>query len=220
MSTINFTGPTSVAQLAERASALLDEGSRLAMLASHLAEYEEATGRQLFVSEADQGTLYVGTPDEIVPDGAAVPHLDTGQGQPIKKVAPAPAGFEVQKAPADQEPVKKPETLKAAPRRQPLKAPTDRPWGALSLAERRIVQHVERLPDTFTPEDDLKLVEMLAHGNKIGTVAALLEVEPAVALDRWQAFMCDDVVGLDRKPTITGQAALLKALRYRAEVGA
>lgn len=265
---INFTGPTSVAQLAERASSLIEDGNRLAVLASHLAEFEEATGRQLFVSEADQGTRYVGqggqtTPDrwsnfefsdamktpalggELIglrdplagcdcePAPIAVPAPAVAkQDDPVAEAAPAVAksADRVAPAPAPQH-VSAPSTApKAAPKapapakpappaKQSLKAPTDRRWGALSLAERRIVQHVERLPTTFAPAEDLTLVEMLAHGNKIDVVAAFLEVEPKAALDRWKALMCDDVVGLDGKPTITGQTALLKALRYRAEVG-
>ena len=261
--TINFTGPTSVAQLAERASAMLEEGNRLAVLASQLAEFEEATGRRLFVSEADQGTRYVGQgaygspdqgPEVVFPD--AIKRLALGgeliglrdplagcdcgpdapeASQQVSTLTPSAGepqatseAHEVSTPEPARQPVTAPKAaLKAPapakpvpPAKQPLKAPTDRRWGALSLAERRIVQHIERLPDAFAPADDLALVEMLAHGNKIDVVAGFLGVEPKAALDRWKALMCDDVVGLDGKPTITGQTALLKALRYRAEVGA
>lgn len=93
----------------------------------------------------------------------------------------------------------------------------ERPWGKLTLPGWQIVRHLERLSKTLTPADDLRLVELLTGGHKIDATAAFLDVEPAVALDRWKSFLTADVIGPNGKPTIDGQARLLNALRYRKD---
>ncbi|MEO1949266.1 hypothetical protein [Thioclava sp.] len=279
--TIRFISPTSVADLTGRATAMLEEGAQLAALASHLADFERATGRKLFVSEADQGTSHVGQgtfanyrpefafplpkpePEETrLPDAALTVAAPLGEvesqvervtesapaPEPIKSEKPAAAAPSASKPARDQEPVKKAATPKkatastgrrpalvkkpapvAAPKPQapvataqpPQKPqPATRPLGSLNLIERDVVKHLERLPDTFTPAEDLTIAELLIGGNKIEAVAMQLEVSPADALARWKGFLCDEILGANGFPSIDGQKQLLNALRYRQTTAA
>lgn len=279
--TIRFISPTSVADLTGRATAMLEEGAQLAALASHLADFERATGRKLFVSEADQGTSHVGQggiayqrpemaftlrkpePEETKqPDAALTAATPLGKvdsqaervtesapaPEPIKSEKPASAVPSASKPTRDQEPVKKAATPKkatastpaqpapvkkpapvAAPKPQAPVATTQppqkpqsatRPWGSLNLIERDVVKHLERLPDTFTPAEDLTIAELLISGNRIEAVAMQLEVSPADALARWKGFLCDEVLGANGFPSLDGQKQLLNALRYRKTTAA
>ncbi|MFC3169240.1 hypothetical protein [Paracoccus fontiphilus] len=141
--------------------------------------------------------------------GEALPPLEADAEDSVVDVHEAPAGEPQPALPSSDRP-------QAAPAARKQKA-EDRPWGKLTLPERQIVKHLERLPKTFTPEDDLRLVELLTGGNKIDAAAAFLEVEPDVALTRWKSFLTEDVIGANGKPTIDGQQRLLNALRYRVE---
>ena len=94
---------------------------------------------------------------------------------------------------------------------------TDRPWGALSLPERAIVKHLEKMAPAFTPAEDLAIAELLISGNKIEAVALQLEVQASMALTRWKAFLCAEVLGENGKPSMDGQQRLLAALRYRKD---
>lgn len=200
---IHFISPTSVAQLAKRASSMLDEANRLAVLASHLAEFEEATGRKLFISEAEQGTEFVGTPTspEIVLRPDPVLTNPEGAGPVGAAAAPEQLGWQPHKI----------EIIEEEPQR-PAGA-----WGVLSLVERRIVRHLERMPSTFTPAEDVTITELLMAGNRIEAVAQQLEVTTDQALTRWKGFLCGEVLGADGKPSIDGQQQLLNALRYRRD---
>lgn len=225
---IHFVSPTSVAQLAERAASMMAEANRLAVLASHLAEFEEATGRKLFISETDQGTSYVGAPGPdlglTVLDFAATvdtPVDPTAEAapapEPIKKARPANAEAAAPQPARDQEPVKK-AAAPVKPGPVPAKPKADeRPWGKLSLPERRIVQHLEKLPEVFTASEDLTIAELLTSGNRIEAVALQLEVTADQALARWKGFLCSEVLGPNGKPSIDGQRQLLNALRYRRD---
>ncbi|MBM3606667.1 MAG: hypothetical protein FJX25_18760 [Alphaproteobacteria bacterium] len=232
---IHFVSPTSVADLAQRASAMLEEGSRLAVLASHLAEFEEATGRKLFVSEAEPGTSYVGQgtirdrgPECVSVSRKVDPETDPGLTVSAAQDAPTAAEAPATAAPAAEKPNPQPEARQAAPsnikkvdnaqpvsKQKPQQA--ERPWGKLNLAEREIVKHLEKLPRTFTTEEDLRLVELLTSGNKVGIAAAIMDVPLDQVLARWQAFLCPEVLGPNGKPSITGQEQLLNALRYRKD---
>lgn len=239
--TIQFEVPMTCRQIADRASSMMLEGGALAKLASALAEFEETTGRRLFVSEgvtsvsdavyatsgaeahwladSEAGVYDTDMPVEVTGveienaaqvegdgSGEALPPIeDSSAASAATQVAPAPGRVSYATGKA-----KEPRGTKV----------DDRPWGKLTLPERQIVKHLERLPDTFAPQDDLQLAEMLTGGDKIDTAAAFLEVEPAVALARWKSFLSEDVIGHDGKPTIDGQARLLNALRYRVETGA
>lgn len=224
---IHFASMT-VSQIVDRAHKLMEEGNALARLAGALAEFEETTGRKLFVSEADQGTQYVGTPGPDLrltfPDVAAKVDIpvepdieDAPAAEPIKKARPVDVEAAAAKPARDQEPVKKAAALaKPAPAAAKPKA-GERLWGKLSLPERRIVQHLEKLPDAFTPAEDLTIAELLTSGNRIEAVALQLEVSADQALARWKGFLCSDVLGPNGKPSIDGQQQLLNALRYRRD---
>lgn len=227
----HFPAPMTVQQIAERGTSMMDEATATLRLASEMAEFERVTGRKVILSEAAQpgaepGTVAVewirGTPAE--PDAELIDALHP---------APVPS-VEVQDVP--QRPQNEPETGKSsfpaiaepsdedghsAASAEPLRATPEPPrtmnWAGLTLPERRIVKHLERLPDTFAPQDDLCLVEMLTSGNKIDLVAEFLGVARADALDRWKSMLTDDVVGADCRPSLDGQKRLLAALRYRVE---
>ena len=159
------------------------------------------------------------------PVGRDVPGLTssaepTSVQEPIKNAAPANAKPVPPKPTPAQDLIKKP----AAP---PFAAPaaakpetTDRPWGALSLPERAIVKHLEKLAPAFTPGEDLAIAELLIGGNKIEAVALQLEVQASLALARWKAFLCAEVLGENGKPSMDGQQRLLAALRYRKDTAA
>ena len=250
---IHFASMT-VSQITDRAHKLMEEGNALARLAGALAEFEESTGRKLFVSEADQGTSYVGTaapveivarPDPVltVPATSGNPDIaGTSQGKAVaaKSVLAEGAAAKPEVTPStartepltvkgkttapDLKPVKKPAPKRAA---APTAAPvattpptTARTWGALSLPERAIVKHLERLPATFTPQEDLTLAELLIGGNRVEAVAPQFEVSADQALTRWKGFLCSEVLGANCKPSIDGQQRLLAALRYRVETAA
>lgn len=264
---IHFSSMT-VTEITDRANKLMQEGTALALLANALTEFEEATGRKLFVSEADQGTQYVGTPEPVgikitmadsglsaavVQDaraaaGSAMAAADSVEvssqqpdscltvsrlavrvdapaeaapvQEPIKNAAPAIAKPVPPKPTAAQDPIKKPAARPFAAPAAARSQTTDRPWGALSLPERAIVKHLEKMAPAFTPAEDLAIAEMLISGNKIEAVALQLEVQASMALARWKAFLCAEVLGENGKPSMDGQQRLLAALRYRKDTAA
>ena len=227
----HFPAPMTVQQIAERGTSMMDEATATLRLASEMAEFERVTGRRVILSEAaqpgaDPGTVAVewirGTPTE--PDAelvdalhpAPVPSVevqDASQGPHIEPET-GKSAFPAIAEPSDQD-------GPSAASTEPLKAMPEPPrtmnWAGLTLPERRIVQHLERLPDTFAPQDDLCLVEMLTSGNKIDLVAEFLGVARGDALDRWKSMLTEDVVGADGRPSLDGQKRLLAALRYRVE---
>lgn len=246
---IHFASMT-VSEITDRAHKLMQEGTALAMLANALTEFEEATGRKLFVSEADQGTQYVGRgsiedhgPELVfhspkaspLPDAAPSAQPDSGLTvsrlavrvdtpvetapvqEPIKNAAPAIAKPVPPKPTPAQDPIKKPAARPFAAPAAARPQTTDRPWGALSLPERAIVKHLEKMAPAFTPAEDLTIAELLIGGNKIEAVALQLEVQASMALERWKAFLCAEVLGENGKPSMDGQQRLLAALRYRKD---
>ena len=230
---IHFASMT-VSEITDRAHKLMQEGTALALLANALTEFEEATGRKLFVSEADQGTQYVGSPASVearlqsdhgltLPEVAA--KVDTlGEAapaqEPIKNAAPANAKPVPPKPTRNQDSIKKPAARPFAAPAASKPQTADRPWGALSLPERAIVKHLEKLAPAFTPAEDLTIAELLIGGNKIEAVALQLEVQASMALPRWKAFLCAEVLGENGKPSMDGQQRLLAALRYRKDTAA
>lgn len=251
--TTHFKAPMSYTEIAERGVKMMDEGGHLVKVASILAEFEEATGRKLFVCEAEDRSAKPDLVFEVCGPGVAeclqglsgiafenaaqaeAEPIDTGSAETVTEpqverqndytrdvdAQDAPVTAHAAEAPVRKTPVA-PGVGRASFATGKPKAATkptaeERPWGKLTLPEREIVKHLERLPKTFAPQDDLRLVELVASGNKIDTVAAFLEVEADAALSRWKSFLCEDVVGANGKPTIDGQKQLLNALRYRAE---
>lgn len=230
---IHFASMT-VSEITDRAHKLMQEGTALALLANALTEFEEATGRKLFVSEADQGTQYVGSPAPVEirlqsDHGLTLPEVaskvDTAAEaapvqEPIKNAAPANARPVPPKLTPAQDPIKKPAARPFAAPAASKPQTTDRPWGALSLPERAIVRHLEKMAPAFTPAEDLTIAELLISGNKIEAVALQLEVQASMALARWKAFLCAEVLGENGKPSMDGQQRLLAALRYRKDTAA
>jgi hypothetical protein len=226
---IHFASMT-VSEITDRAHKLMQEGTALALLANALTEFEEATGRKLFVSEADQGTQYVGSPAPVearlqsdhsltLPEVAAkldIPAEAAPVQEPVKNAAPANARPVRPKPTLAQDPIRKPAARPFAAKLQTI----DRPWAALSLPERAIVKHLEKMAPAFTPAKDLAIAELLIGGNKIEAVALQLEVQASMALARWKAFLCAEVLGENGKPSMDGQQRLLAALRYRKDTAA
>lgn len=90
-------------------------------------------------------------------------------------------------------------------------------WGALTVQERSVVLHLEALPDTFSPSDDLAVAQSLTGGIKATEIAPELGITPEEVVSRWKAMWCHAVLEKSRTPTIEGQRRLLAALRYRVE---
>ena len=230
---IHFASMT-VSEITDRAHKLMQEGTALALLANALTEFEEAMGRKLFVCEADQGTQYVGSPAPVEirlqPDhGLTLPEVEAKVDtpaeaapvqEPTKNAAPANARPVPPKSTPAQDPIKKPAARPFAARAAARPQTNDRPWGALSLPERAIVKHLEKMAPAFTPAEDLTIAELLIGGNKIEAVALQLEVQASMALARWKAFLCAEVLGENGKPSMGGQQRLLAALWYRKDTAA
>lgn len=72
----------------------------------------------------------------------------------------------------------------------------------------------------FTPAEELAVAELLIGGNKIEVVALRLEVQASLALARWKAFLCVEVLGEKGKPSMDGQQRLLAAVRYGKDTAA
>lgn len=232
----HFPAPMTVQQIAERGTSMMDEATATLRLASEMAEFERVTGRKVILSEAaqpgaDPGLVAVewirGTPTEpgtVEPDAELVDALHPAP-VPSVEVQDITQGPQDQPetgksaSPAIAEPVTEdgPSAVSTEPLRAMPEPTRTMNWAGLTLPERRIVKHLERLPDTFAPQDDLCLVEMLTSGNKIDLVAEFLGVARSDALDRWKSMLTDDVVGADGRPSLDGQKRLLAALRYRVE---
>ena len=140
--------------------------------------------------------------------------------EPTKNAAPANTRLVPPKPTPAQDPIKKPAARPFAAPAAAKPQTTDRPWGALSLPERAIVKHLEKMAPAFTPAEDLTIAELLIGGNKIEAVALQLEVQASMALARWKAFLCAEVLGENGKPSMDGQQRLLAALRYRKDTAA
>ena len=146
----------------------------------------------------------------------------TATPEPVAEAPAAPqAEPEARKAPpAAPTPPAKPQSQPAAstaPQR-PIAKPDHRSeWDKLTMPERRIVLHLEGLPAWGKPGDDLQLVELLCSGSKITAAAQFLKVEADDALARWNALLCDDVLGANGRPSFDGQSRLLRALRYQKD---
>lgn len=109
-----------------------------------------------------------------------------------------------------------------APARVTPKSRRSDAWADLTIAERRIVEHVEALPEGWEPADDLHLVEMLARGEKLDLIAEFLGIDGEACKDRWEAMVRQNDVksATSKGPSLMGQARLLVALRYRVKEAA
>lgn len=228
--------PMTTEALAKQAAEMMVDAQAGADLAVALDAFERAVGRKVILSEAAQpgaehGMAAVewirGAPSQPVPAEPDAELIDALHPAPVPsvEVQDMPQGPQDQPetgnsaSPAISQPAT--EDSPSAASTEPLRGMTEptrtMSWAGLTLPERRIVKHLERLPDTFAPQDDLCLVEMLTSGNKIDLVAEFLGVSRDDALDRWKSMLTDDVVGADGRPSLDGQKRLLAALRYRVE---
>lgn len=202
-----FPTPMTAAQLAERGTNMMDEATATMRLASELAEFERLTGRSLILTEArtmvDFGTT------SIISDGSHVTVLGDGF-----EVQSSVSTISEPEAPDEQDgPV---EPIAEAPRACRIKA-RNMNWAGLCTAERRIVQHLEGLPDDHSAETDMCIAKMLMSGVKHDAAALTLGMTPEEVLARWKSFLCPEVLGENGKPSIDGQKHLLAALKYLAE---
>lgn len=140
---------------------------------------------------------------------------------PIKAPEATPAPQPIASAPlsAPEAPAK-PKAAPAArtvPVRPSAKSARPMAWAGLTSQERSIVLHLERLPDTFSPVDDLNIAQCLTSSVKAPAIALEMDITAEEVVARWKAMWCSAVLESSRTPTIEGQKRLLAALRYRVE---
>lgn len=207
-------------EAADSAAGQANAAEKIAMAIRKISEMTGADVRLGFPGAVNDRAQTPGdAPDAELIDAlhpAPVPPVevqDMPQG-PQSEPETGKSAFPAMAEPSDQD---SPSAASTEPLRAMPEPPRTMNWAGLTLPERRIVKHLERLPDTFAPQDDLCLVEMLTSGNKIDLVAEFLGVARGDALDRWKSMLTDDVVGADGRPSLDGQKRLLAALRYRVE---
>lgn len=136
------------------------------------------------------------------------------QEQPSRPELPISAPSLPESRVAPVAPLARPVRASAKPPRKFLRPMA---WGNLTTPERSIVMHLESLPDTLSPSDDLRIVQGLTGGLKAPAVAVAMGITPEEVVARWKAMLCGAVLDGGRTPTIAGQERLLAALRYRVE---
>ncbi|MFG6081567.1 hypothetical protein ACEUZ9_002191 [Paracoccus litorisediminis] len=242
---MSFQFPLTAELIERRAESMVAEATAMRTIAAALSELEALTGESLFVGKLVATDLPhfdirvdVGLHDTVPPTeshlteinrimmGAPARELHTG-GLVSNKVPSDPAPETIREAVNESRPVvpstpaaEKPKGQSAA--RTASRTATAEPhrhslWFGMLAPERRLVEHLDGLPDDFAPEDDLHLVEMLTSGSKVEAVAEFLQVDADTAMKRWRKLLSEDVVGTNGRPTIDGQKYLLAALRYRVE---
>lgn len=86
----------------------------------------------------------------------------------------------------------------------------------LSRRQQLLVDHLNRLPSAFTPEDDMFLIEQLASGTPGNVIADQLGTDLKTIGARFRAMQIDDILNKRGNVTLEGQQDLLVAVRYRA----
>lgn len=150
-----------------------------------------------------------------------VPVVGTTSPAPMKAheaaAAPQPAASASVSAPDAAEKLKAAPAATTAPVRASAKSARPMAWAGLTSQERSIVLHLERLPDTFSPVDDLNIAQCLTSSVKAPAIALEMDITAEEVVARWKAMWCSAVLESSRTPTIEGQKRLLAALRYRVE---
>lgn len=115
------------------------------------------------------------------------------------------------------DPKPEPAKVEAAPAPAPAQPkPVENPsWTNLTLAQRALVKHLERMNDDFAPQDDLDIASGLFDGRKAPTIAADLGVTPEEVVARFKLMKHRDILDPKGHLTIDGQRDLIVALRYR-----
>lgn len=85
----------------------------------------------------------------------------------------------------------------------------------LTFKQREILAHLSALDDSFTPEDDLSIIEGLASGVTCKVIGQDLGCDAASVGTRWRAMMIPAIVDRFDRITIDGQRDLLIAARRR-----
>lgn len=109
----------------------------------------------------------------------------------------------------------------AAPTPAPAqKAGSEADQKPLTVIQRSVLQHLQRLSDDFMPSDDLHLAEQLAKGTPIEVIADDLGCDVKTVQARWKAFLFEHITSDKGVLTIQGQSDLLHVLRHRAAADA
>lgn len=88
-------------------------------------------------------------------------------------------------------------------------------WTSLTLAQRALVKHLERLDDNFAPQDDLDIATALFDGQKAPTIAINLGVTPEEVVARFKLMKHRDILDPKGHLSIDGQRDLIAALKYQ-----
>ncbi|MDF3606519.1 hypothetical protein PE067_10445 [Paracoccus sp. DMF-8] len=156
-------------------------------------------------------------------DNATKFRLRVLQGLVDKRQAPPYAAQIIAELTGGAAPAKapdpKPEPAKVEPSAAPAPAapkPSEpASWTSLTLAQRALVKHLERLNDDFAPQDDLDIATGLFDGRKAPTIGADLGVTPEEVVARFKLMKHRDILDPKGHLTIDGQRDLIVALRYR-----
>lgn len=105
--------------------------------------------------------------------------------------------------------------LDPAPVEPPAPPASTRPPD-LSMRQNWLLDHLRGLPDDFTPEDDLYLVEGLLGGTPPAVVADQLGCDLKAVVGRFRSMQTEEILTVKGQLTLSGQQDLLAACRYRA----
>lgn len=129
----------------------------------------------------------------------------TGGAEPAPQPVPEPA-------PAIKPEPKPAAAAPAIPKVSPAETAS---WTALTIAQRALVKHLERMDDSFAPQDDMDIATALFDGRKAPTIAADLGVTPEEVVARFKLMKHRDILDPKGHLSIDGQRDLIVALKYR-----
>lgn len=90
------------------------------------------------------------------------------------------------------------------------------PVQRLTALQKRIFDHLKRLSDDFTIEDDLYLAEAITGGTPSDVIADQLGCDTKTVVSRFRVMQVPEILTAKNTLTISGQTDLLVALRWRA----
>ncbi|SFY18359.1 hypothetical protein SAMN04244548_02984 [Paracoccus pantotrophus] len=79
-----------------------------------------------------------------------------------------------------------------------------------------LLDHLRGLPDDFTAEDDVYLVEGLLSGTPAAVIADQLGCNLKAVAARFRSMQTEEILTVKGQLTLSGQQDLLAAVRYRA----
>lgn len=143
-------------------------------------------------------------------------HLDDGPAQPRIDVLPADP-IDMSKVPVKaRQSGEKNSGSSAAAKAESDPDPRQMHWDALTADERLIVNHLDKMTDTFTAAQDLAIAQRHIAGVKTPVIASEMGETAEDVTARFNAMQCAATLGPNGKPSLDGQRRLLVALRYRA----